>query len=275
MAKKKQTRKKEQKAAKRKVRVKKQKQEEKRTASATNYLDQIDDAMSMAQAGKVDRAERELLKIEASHPDSPNIHYSLGIIHTLREEWKEAQDRFRIATDKAPNYLEAHHYKAVAHMKDMDAAGMLRSFQDVVRIGAPDDELVRNARQMLEDFEKSLKKNSNITVEEYLEGFDRFSEGHYRMKRGEYERAIACFQQAAERDPSAPQSFGNMGICHGALGQRQKAIEAFNAALERDPEYEPALMNKRMVEELEEGEKLDVPIVEIDYYKDTVKQNRK
>lgn len=34
-------------------------------------------------------------------------------------------------------------------------------------------------------------------------------------------------------------------------------------------------MNKRMVEKLEEGERLDIPIVEIDYYKGAIQQDRK
>lgn len=211
MAKKKQTRKREQKAAKRKVRVKKQKQEVKRAASAMN-LDRIDEAMAMAQDGNVDRAERLLLKIEASRPDSPNVHYALGFIHTLREDWEGAIERFEMAIHLAPQYLEAHHNKAVAHMKALDAPGMLRAYKDIVRIGSPDDDLVLNARRVLDDFEKTLKKNSGIPIDVYLEASDRFDEGRYQMKRGEPEKAIACFQQAAELDPSPPQSFGNMGI---------------------------------------------------------------
>jgi len=104
MAKRKQTKKREQKAARGKARVKKEKQRVKRSPSTTNLVG-IDDAMAMAQAGNLDGAERLLLQIEASHPDDLNLHYSLGVIHLMREEWQAANGK-KPSTPLTPPWKE-------------------------------------------------------------------------------------------------------------------------------------------------------------------------
>ena len=104
MAKRKQTKKREQKAARGKARVKKEKQRVKRSPSTTNLVG-IDDAMAMAQAGNLDGAERLLLQIEASHPDDLNLHYSLGVIHLMREEWQAANGK-KPSTPSTPPWKE-------------------------------------------------------------------------------------------------------------------------------------------------------------------------
>ena len=66
-----------------------------------------------------------------------------------------------------------------------------------------------------------------------------------------------------------PQSYGNLGLCYAQLGQKEDAITAFDKAIEIDPNYEPAIVNKAMVESLKDGEKLSQETFKsIDYYKD-------
>lgn len=66
-----------------------------------------------------------------------------------------------------------------------------------------------------------------------------------------------------------PQSYGNMGICYGQLGQKALALEAFDKTLELDPDYEPALVNRAIVETLQEGEKLPSgEVASVEYYKE-------
>jgi lipoprotein NlpI len=60
-----------------------------------------------------------------------------------------------------------------------------------------------------------------------------------------------------------------MGICYGKLGQKALALQALDMALELDPGYEPAIINRAVVESLKEGEKLPPSKVEsVEYYKD-------
>jgi tetratricopeptide (TPR) repeat protein len=82
-------------------------------------------------------------------------------------------------------------------------------------------------------------------------------------------QAISLFQQCTRYCPRHPQSYGNMGICYGKLGQKALALQALDMALELDPGYEPAIINRAVVESLKEGEKLPPDKVEsVEYYKD-------
>jgi lipoprotein NlpI len=51
-------------------------------------------------------------------------------------------------------------------------------------------------------------------------------------------------------------------------------LEAFDKALELDPHYELALLNRRITEDLEEGEYLMNKVKSIEYYKDYKLKNK-
>jgi lipoprotein NlpI len=53
------------------------------------------------------------------------------------------------------------------------------------------------------------------------------------------------------------------------LGRKSEALAALDKALEIDPQYEPAIVNRAVIESLDEGEKLEQEgFMSIDYYKD-------
>jgi lipoprotein NlpI len=52
------------------------------------------------------------------------------------------------------------------------------------------------------------------------------------------------------------------------------ALESFDRAIELDPNYEPALLNRKIVESLEEGDCLEKGVKSIEYYKDYTLENR-
>jgi tetratricopeptide (TPR) repeat protein len=75
------------------------------------------------------------------------------------------------------------------------------------------------------------------------------------MNNKNWEQAIDIFQQCIRYCPRHFQSYGNMGICYGQLGQKSQAILALDKAIEIDPKYELAIVNRVLVESMKEGEK--------------------
>ncbi len=89
------------------------------------------------------------------------------------------------------------------------------------------------------------------------------------MQKRHWQQALDVFQTVIALNPSHPQSYGNMGICYAQMGRRQEALATLDKALELDPNYEPALLNRKIVASLREGEKLpDNHFKSVEYYKD-------
>ncbi len=65
------------------------------------------------------------------------------------------------------------------------------------------------------------------------------------------------------------ESYGNLGLCYAQLGRKTEALAALDKALEIDPQYEPAIVNRSLIESLDKGKKLEQKgFMSIDYYKD-------
>ncbi|MEK6777897.1 MAG: tetratricopeptide repeat protein [bacterium] len=59
--------------------------------------------------------------------------------------------------------------------------------------------------------------------------------------------------------------YGNLGLAYAGLGEKARALECLNKALEIDPDYEVAIVNKALVERLDQGERIEGNIESVDY----------
>ena len=59
--------------------------------------------------------------------------------------------------------------------------------------------------------------------------------GYYYFKKGEYEKAVAAFQEAAEQHSGSPSYWRNLGHALYMSGKKQGAEKAFSRSLDLDP----------------------------------------
>ena len=112
-------------------------------------------------------------------------------------------------------------------------------------------------------------ETEGIELNLYLEANDEFDKAFSYMQEGEWHEAITGFHKCIKINEKHPQSYGNLGLCYAHLGRKTEALDAFDRALEIDPKYEPAMINKAVVESLSDGEALNQESFEsIDYHKD-------
>lgn len=52
--------------------------------------------------------------------------------------------------------------------------------------------------------------------------------------------AIQGFEAVLQKDPTHHQSHGNLGLCHGMLGDKQKALAHLDKTLELTPDFQVA-----------------------------------
>ena len=228
----------------------------------------VDQALGMAEQGKIRAAEKIISELLKQHPDIHTVQYAMGVICVMRDNYDEAIAYFDKAIEIYPYFVEAWFNKGASHQKKLEVREMIKAYQKVVEIGDPSDDFVRTANDVIKEMKNQIRQDTNLTLDEYLKGMDKFNKAFAAMQSQEWGKALIGFQEVVRMDPKHTQSYGNMGICYGHLGQREEALEALDKALELDPNYEPAILNHAAVSSLKQGEKLGAKFKAVDYYKD-------
>jgi tetratricopeptide (TPR) repeat protein len=228
----------------------------------------VDQALGIAEQGKIRAAEKIISELLKQHPDIHTVHYAMGVICVMKDHYDKAIPYFDKAIEIYPYFVEAWFNKGASHQKKLEVREMIKAYQKVVEIGDPADDFVRHANDVIKEMKNQIRQDTNLTLDGYLKGMDKFNEAFAAMQSQEWGKALRGFQEVVRIDPKHIQSYGNMGICYAHLGQREEALEALDKALELDPNYEPAIVNRAAVSSLKQGEKLEAKFKAVDYYKD-------
>ena len=229
----------------------------------------VDNALALVEKGKVENGRQILEELIKKHPENHMVNYGMGVVHAFKEQFDEAIKFFTKATDIFPYFVEAHFNKALAYKHKLDLKNTIRSLQKAVEVGDDRDDVVQQAKFLIKDFEDQTLRTERITLEKYFEAQEIFEKAHSYAENEEWSKAITEFQKCLEIKPMHPQSYGNIGLCFAQLGQKANALAALDKALEIDSKYEVAIVNRSVIETLEEGEKLtQEKLMSVDYYKD-------
>jgi tetratricopeptide (TPR) repeat protein len=229
----------------------------------------VDRALVMVERGNISSGERIISELLVKYPDIHTVQYAMGVVCAFKGKYDKAIAYFDKAIDIFPYFVEAWFNKGTSHQKKLEVSEMIRAFQKVVELGDPGEDFVKQAKNMINKFEKRIRKESGLNLEGYLKSSDKFNQAYALMEIRQWQKAIIGFQQVLSMNPNHVQSYGNMGICYANIGEKQKALAALNKALELDPNYEPALVNRNVVMSLEEGHKLPpTKVASVEYYRD-------
>ena len=229
----------------------------------------VNDALAFVERGDIGKGEEILRELQIQYPRNHMVNYGIGVVNALKGQCDDAIKYFARATDIFPYFIEAHFNKAVAYKSKLDIKNTVRSFEEVIAIGDPHDDMVQKANSFVTELEQQIMTTNNITLEQYFQAQEKFETAFSHMEKKEWEKAIRGFEECLMINKRHPQSYGNIGLCYAQLGRKSEALEALDKAIEIDPKYEPAIVNRAVIESLDEGEKLEQEgFMSIDYYKD-------
>jgi len=226
--------------------------------------DECNDALALIESGDLAQGEARMQGLFKRRPDYHMVQYGMGLCCIQRENFGAAAEYFRRAVEIFPYFTEAHFNLGMACLKLVDLSGMVAAFREVVRVGG-DAELVAEARKRIDSFERHVREHNGISLEAYLKNKETFDTALQKLEAGEYAGAMELFNKVLAVEPTHMQTWGNLGLAHAGLGEKARALECLNKALELDPDYEVAIVNKALVERLDEGERLEGSIESIDY----------
>ena len=229
----------------------------------------MDHALAMIEKGNRVAGEAILATLLKQYPDLHTVQFAMGVVRAQQQRYDEALAYFDHAIEIFPDFVEAWFNKGVVYKAQLAVEDMIRAFQHVLALGNPADECVQQATRMVASFAQHLHEESGITLDAYLQAQELFDKAFAMMQKRAWQPALEEFQAVITLHPTHTQSYGNMGICYAYLGRKQEALAAFERALALDPHYEPALVNRRAVAALSEGETLpESGFGAVAYYRD-------
>ena len=229
---------------------------------------EVDQALSYAEKKRFDEAGAILAGLIEKHPGNHMVQYGMGVLNALTDKFDDAIGYFQRAIEIFPYFVAAYFNMGTAYQKKLDVSNTVKSMQKVVAIGDPKETFVKHAKDLIDGFERSILKTEGVDLDTYVKNQEIFNQAVNAMERKDWERAIDGFQETLKVLKNHTQCYGNLGICLAKLGKKEQAIDAFNRALKIDPNYEPAIFNKMMTENLENGKILRGDVASIEYYKE-------
>jgi len=228
----------------------------------------VDAALVLCEQGQIDQAWARVTRLLQAHPKNHSVCYAMGVLHGLRNEFKEAIKWLDKAVTIYPYFVEAWFNKGLSHQEEHQLAEAVHAFRQVVALGDPNDVPAQKAQQRIDQWVAASLDINGVDLDTYLESQAIFDQSYVLMEQGKWSDALAGFRASAEKhDRNAP-VHGNLGLCLATLGHKAQALAELDRALEIDPQYQPAMANRAVFEQMEEGIPLtDAKFVRTDYGK--------
>ena len=231
--------------------------------------EQCEKALALLDQGKIAEGQKILERLREDHPDYHVVLYGMGVCYGLQQQADLAIECFHRAIDRFPPFTQAYFNLGTSYCQALDIPGAARAFEAVIELDGRDGSCGRLAAKRLEDFETTIQTNNGISLATYLRNHEVFDRAFAALKKGEYTKAIKLFERVLSVDSKSVQSHGNLGLAYAGAGDKQKAIEYLDKAITLDSEYEPAIMNRRLVEKkMQDGQSYMPGIHEVQYYRD-------
>lgn len=230
--------------------------------------DRCDEALALADEGKLSRAKRILEQLRQQHPNYHTVLYGLGVCHAMQMHVDDSISYFKRAVEIFPIFPHAYFNLGSAYCQKAQLQEAVQAYETAIEQDGANGSVGRLARERLDELEAMVRKQG-MSLSAYLENQRTFDRAFEALAERRYQTAIDLFNQVLEVERNHVQSYSNMGLAYAGLGNRQKALECLDKAIELDPDYEPAIVNRASIKRMRDDEALpDVGDGAINYYRD-------
>ncbi len=211
---------------------------------------EINRALELLDSGDIYSCEKTLKSLAIDNNDLFSLHFAMGVLHIKKEEYDDAIVSFEKSIAIHPYYIDSWYNKALAETKKLYIVQMVYSLKKVIEIGDENDEITLSARDNLNNLELLCEKESDISLDLYIESMTFFNSGFDFMKNQKWKKAILELEKSYSINPNSAPTIGNIAICYMKLNENEKAMESFNKSIAIDPYYEPAIINREILSDM-------------------------
>ena len=207
-------------------------------------------------AGTINACEPLLNALPRHSETRMEILTMLGLAHGMLKHYQQSYDVFSEAISIDPTMAEAWYNRGLACYYMARPAEATRNFERAVELTKNDtSEMSRKFAVQLEESRQELQEamqthETGITLEQYTEREERFTQAMRLVRQEKWPEAELRFRQLTETKSRIPSYWGNLGVCLMMQFRYDEAEEALKQALAIDPDYPIARDNLQKLPEI-------------------------
>ena len=198
----------------------------------------LEHALHLMRQDRGSEAIREFRAVLAEDPDHVAAHACLAILHSEREEYREADDHARQAVTLAPDEPFAHYALAKACFERNRFDEARAAIEEAIRLD-PDDAksyaILAAIHLATGQWRQAVAAaDAGLALDPEHSGCTT-ARSHGLLQLGEHDAAASTIEEALRRSPDAPAAHATRGWSLLHTGEPKRAVEHFREALRLDP----------------------------------------
>jgi len=207
------------------------------------------------------------------HPSDHRVLFLQGVCGIKGNNFPEAITFFKKAIEVFPHLPEAFYNLANLYKVTLQFSNAIRSYRRVIVLDTNGGALGKKATEELAALEQMIRDNDNLSLDEYIQSEESYHQAYNYLMNKQYEMAIASFHKTVQVNTKHAPSYDYLAMAYCALGKNQKALAMLDKALSIDPNHAHALSNRRIISQLQEGQKFEIPLTTGRKYKKLDREN--
>jgi len=213
-------------------------------------------------AGTISTCEPLLNSLPRHSEIRMEILKMLGLAHGMLKQYQQSYAVFSEAIGIDPTMAELWYNRGLACSSMARPAEAVRNFERAVELTKNDtSEMARKFAMQLEESRQELQEamqtyETGITLEQYTEREECFTQAMSLVRQGKWPEAERLFRQLTETKSRIPSYWGNLGVCLMMQFLYDEAEEVLKQALAIDPDYPIARDNLKKLPEIQRSKRL-------------------
>jgi Flp pilus assembly protein TadD len=196
-------------------------------------------------AGNPGIALERLLEAEKQDPESPHVHYYLGLTYRKKDMEKNAEQQFKEAIRLKPDYSEAYNSLGVIYMERGQTESAIQCFQKAlnnVLYANPANAHYNLGRAYLarKEYAKAAEQSERAVrlVPDFAMAYSSLGEAYEGLGRNA--DAKRSYRSAIQFAPNDAEAYLNLGKLLSRTGERAEARKALNEVIRLAPDSREA-----------------------------------
>ncbi len=233
----------------------------------TEFFEWCEEVSSLMENKHFRDARKEIQQMLENYPERWEPFYLKGTCLAMEGKADQAIRLFNRAIAVEPT-AETYLNLAGAHQSLFHIEEWITCLQKVVELDGAAGSFGHIARELIDEFAASIVKSYGISLDQYLTGAEIYDHAFRNLNAGHVDEAIRGFREVLKVLPHHVQSYGNLGLAYAGKGDRDLAIACLDRAIELDADYQPAIVNRRILLTAPDARLAVQSLKKIDFYGD-------